>query len=81
MVGKVYRGGPAAQAGLQGVGSEGRRVFPGDLIQAVNGRAIEDWDSLLDAIEALPLGGSADLDIQRGGRKLRVPIRLEAARE
>lgn len=81
MVGKVHRGGPAARAGLQGVATEGRRVFPGDLIQAVNGRAVEDWDSLLDLVEALPIGGSADLDIERGGRKQRVRIRLEAARE
>ncbi|WP_306590162.1 S1C family serine protease [Geothrix sp. 21YS21S-4] len=81
MVGKVFRGGAAARAGLQGVGAEGRRVLPGDLIQAVNGRAVEDWDGLLDAVEALPLGGTADLEIQRDGRKLRVAIRLEAARE
>ena len=81
MVGRVFRGGPAARAGLQGVRVEGRRVFAGDLIQAVNGRAIEDWDSLLDAVEALPLGGSADLDLQREGRRMRVAIRLEAARE
>jgi S1-C subfamily serine protease len=81
MVGKVFRGGAAARAGLQGVGTEGRRVFPGDLVQAVNGRAVEDWDALLDALEALPLGSSAQLDIERGGRKLKVPLRLEAARE
>ncbi|WP_243287739.1 S1C family serine protease [Geothrix terrae] len=81
MVGKVYRGGPAARAGLQGVGAEGRRVVPGDLIQSVNGKTVEDWDSLLDAIEALPLGGTAQLDIQREGRRMRVPIRLEAARD
>jgi len=80
MVGKVIRGGAAARAGLQGVGAEGRRVLPGDLIQAVNGRAIEDWDSLLDAVEALPLGSSAQLDIEREGRQQRVTIRLEAGR-
>ena len=81
MVGKVLRGGSAARAGLQGVGVEGRRVLPGDLIQAVNGRRIEDWDSLLDAVEALPLGSTAQLEIERAGRSVRVPIRLEAGRE
>ncbi|MFZ1375697.1 MAG: trypsin-like peptidase domain-containing protein [Geothrix sp.] len=80
MVGKVIRGGAAARAGLQGVGAEGRRVLPGDLIQAVNGRTVEDWDSLLDAVEALPLGSSAQLDIEREGRQQRVTIRLEAGR-
>ena len=81
MVGKVIRGGSAARAGLQGVVSEGRRVVPGDLIQAVNGRPVEDWDTLLDAVEALPLGATVQLDLKRGGSKVRVPIRLEAARE
>jgi S1-C subfamily serine protease len=81
MVGKVLRGSAAARAGLLGVGVEGHRVSAGDLIQAVNGRPIEDWDGLLDAVEALPLGGTVDLEVQREGRKLRVAIRLEAARE
>jgi S1-C subfamily serine protease len=81
MVGKVFRGGAAARAGLQGVGVEGRKVVAGDLIQAVNGRTIEDWDGLLDAVEALPLGSSAQFDIQRQGQRLRVPIRLEPARD
>jgi S1-C subfamily serine protease len=80
MVGKVYRGGAAAQAGLQGVGMEGRRVFAGDLIQAVNGRPVTDWDALLDAVEALPLGSTTELDIQRRGQRLRLPIRVEAGR-
>jgi S1-C subfamily serine protease len=81
MVGKVYRGGAAAEAGLQGVGVEGRRVLPGDLIQNVNGRAVEDWDSLLDAVEALPLGSTVNLDVQREGKRVRVPMRLKAARD
>ena len=81
MVGKVLRGKAAERAGLQGVIAEGRRVLPGDLIQGVNGRAIEDWDSLLDGVEALPLGTTVDLDVQREGRKRRVAIKLEAARD
>ena len=56
-------------------------IFAGDLIQAGNGRTVEDWDGLLDAIEALPLGNSVDFDVQREGRKLRVAMRLEAARD
>jgi len=80
MVGKVVRGGAAARAGLQGVGAEGRRVFAGDLIQAANGRPVEDWDGLLDTVEALPLGSTVTLDVQREGRRLRVALRLEAAR-
>ncbi|MBP7618226.1 MAG: PDZ domain-containing protein, partial [Geothrix sp.] len=65
----------------QGVTTEGRRVLPGDLVQAVNGRTVEDWDALLDAVEALPLGSTVELLVLRDGRKLRIPLRLEAARD
>ncbi len=81
MVGKVARGGAAARAGLQGVTVDGRHVLAGDLIQAVNGKAVDDWDALLDVVEALPLGSSATLDITREGRKQKINIRLEAARD
>jgi len=81
MVGKVARGGAAARAGLQGVSVEGRRVFAGDLVQGVNGRTIEDWDGLLDAVEALPLGSTVHLEVEREGRKVRVPLRLEVGRD
>ncbi|WLT32421.1 S1C family serine protease [Geothrix sp. PMB-07] len=81
MVGKVQRGGAADRAGLQGVGTEGRRVLPGDLIQAVNGKTVEDWDSLLDVVEAQPLGSSVALDVEREGRRLKVQLKLQAARD
>ncbi len=78
MVGRVQPGGPAARGGLKGVASEGRRLLPGDLIQAVNGRSVQDWDSLLDAVEALPLGSSAELEVMRGGRSMKLRVKLEA---
>jgi len=81
MVGKVFRGGAAARAGLRGVSVDGRQVSAGDLIQGVNGRRIDDWDGLLDAVEALPLGSTVDLDLQREGRRMRLAIRLETAKE
>lgn len=81
MVGRVYRRGAAAKAGLQGVTIQGRQAFAGDLIQGVNGQPVADWDALLDAVEALPLGSTVSLDVQRNGRHLRVPLKIEAARE
>jgi S1-C subfamily serine protease len=80
MVGKVARSGAAARAGLRGVTVEGRNALAGDLIQAVNGRAVGDWDNLLDALEALPMSSTAELTVQREGRIQRVALRLEAAR-
>ena len=81
MVGRVFRGGPADRAGLRGVAVQGRQAFAGDLIQAVNGRPVADWDALLDAVEALPPNSTVTLEIQRGGRRLQVPLRLGVARD
>ncbi len=79
MVGRVYRGGAAARAGLRGVTLDGRRVYPGDLIQAVNGRPVADWDGLLDALEALPPGSTATLEVLRGDRRLRLSLPVAPA--
>jgi S1-C subfamily serine protease len=42
---------------------------------------VADWDALLDAVEALPLGSTTELDIQRRGQRLRLSIRVEAGRD
>lgn len=80
MVAKVNKGGAAAKAGLRGISLSGRRVQAGDLIRAVNGKPVEDYDTLLDAVETLPLGSSATLDIDRDGERQRVNISLQAGR-
>ena len=80
MVGRVYRGTPAARAGLQGVGREGRQVFAGDLITAVDGQAVDSWDTLLDALEARPLGSTVTLRVRREGRDLNLGFPLVAER-
>ena len=73
---------PGAQPAPQ---DEQPRLAPGQqrghVVQAVNGRPVEDWDTLLDAVEALPLGSTVELLVLRDGRKLRIPLRLEAARD
>ncbi len=80
MVGRVARGGAAARAGLRGVEREGRRLFAGDLITSVDGKAVDSWDTLLDLVEAKPLGSSVRIGYSREGRPGEAMLRLEAER-
>lgn len=78
---RVQRGGAAERAGIQGIMRSGRRFLLGDVITGINGKAVKDMDGLLDILETEALGASVQLEILRDGKKLRVPLRLEAARE
>jgi len=60
---------PAARAGIR----------TGDLILAVDGQAVDDPNAFDYRFATKPLGGSAQLDIVRAGKELRVAIALETA--
>ncbi|WP_404325613.1 DegQ family serine endoprotease [Aerophototrophica crusticola] len=66
LVNQVKPGGPAAQAGL--------RV--GDVVTAVNGRPVDDPDSLRYRVATLPIGGTASLTVLRQGREQQLSLRL-----
>ncbi len=80
MVGRVFRGGAAAKAGLQGVAREGRSLYAGDVITQVDGRPVDSWDTLLDLVEAKPLGTQVRLRFERAGRSAEVALTLEPER-
>ncbi len=80
MVGRILRGGAAARAGLRGVESEGRRIFAGDLITSVEGRPVDSWDTLLDLVEAKPLGSSVRIGYTRDGQAGETLLKLEPER-
>ena len=71
IVSNVYPGGPAARAGL--------RI--GDVITAINGREVANPRALRFRIATLSQGGRAQLDVMRGGRALKLTLRLGAAPE
>lgn len=64
---EVYPGGPADRAGI--------RI--GDVIVAVQGRAVTDTAALDYRIATLPAGESSEMELVRRGRPLVVPIRAE----
>jgi Do/DeqQ family serine protease len=69
LVANVAPGSPAARAGLK----------LSDLIVAIDGQAIEDPNAFDYRFATRPLGGSAQIDVQRGGRTVRISIPLEVA--
>ncbi len=66
-IGSVDSGTPAAEAG----------VLPGDRVVAVDGEAVGTWGALADRVAALGEGDHR-LTVERDGRTLELPVRLDA---
>ena len=69
LVASVVSGSPAARAGLKS----------SDLITAIDGQVVEDPNAFDYRFATRPLGGSAQIDVQRGGKPLKLTIALETA--
>ncbi len=67
----VVKGSPAAEAGLKS----------SDVILSIDGQNVDDPDSFGYRMATKHLGGTASLGILRGGKRLVVPVKLEAAPE
>lgn len=76
LVGQLYQGGPADVAGVRGANQQvivgNRRVLVGgDIITAVNGVSISDWNSLLEYLEfETEVGQSISLTLIRDGDEI-----------
>src|SRR6187401_2994160 len=69
LVANVTPNGPAARAGLK----------PSDLIVAVEGQTIDDPNAFDYRFATRPLGGSAQIDVQRSGKTVKLTVPLETA--
>jgi S1-C subfamily serine protease len=69
LVASVVPNGPAARAGLKS----------SDLIVAVDGQTIDDPNAFDYRFATRPLGGTAQVDVQRSGRPVRLTVALETA--
>lgn len=70
LVATIEPGSPAEQAGLR----------PGDVIAAIDGAEVRDWDQLRARIRAHQAGDDVVLDVTRGTQRLRVLVTLGAGR-
>ena len=74
---KVVSGSSAEQAGLRGTSQVGDGLVLGDIILAVNGRKVTDYDSLRDEIERYEVGASVLLTLLRDEATAEVSVQLE----
>jgi 2-alkenal reductase len=77
----VEPGGPADAAGLRGstgtTAVDGVEIpVGGDVVVAVNGEPVQDFNALLEAIAFSQPGDTLDLTVLRDGQQLQVPATL-----
>jgi serine protease Do len=70
----VVNDGPARSAGLRSENADGA----GDIIVAIDGQAVDEWDHLLFALGARAPGDNVILTVMRGGARLDIPVVLGA---
>ena len=78
MVLKVQPGSTAEKAGLRGTTQVKEGLVLGDIILAVNGKAVKDYDTLRDELERHEVGQSVALTLMRDAATVEVQVVLEA---
>lgn len=78
MVLKVQPGSTAEKAGLRGTTQVREGLVLGDVILAVNGKAVRDYDNLRDELERSEVGESVTLTLMRDASTVEVKVPLEA---
>lgn len=74
VVAEVIRGSPAAQAGLKAL--DGRTGELGDVIVAVNGRAVEAMGTFAAELDRSGIDSVAELTVIRDGRERKVKVKI-----
>ncbi|MDZ5459335.1 S1C family serine protease [Azohydromonas lata] len=76
---RVTPGWPAQRAGLQPFArAAAGGITAGDVITAVNGAPVEDFDDLLNELERFQSGDTVTLSVWRSGRTRQVSVKLAA---
>lgn len=78
MIMKVQPGSSAEKAGLRGTTQVREGLVLGDVIVAVNGKKIRDYDTLRDELERFEVGQNVVLSLLRDAATVDVQVALEA---
>jgi S1-C subfamily serine protease len=76
VINQVFRGSPAAAAGLRGIQRTPRGTFAGDIIVGVDGEKVETFDDLYNALDGRNPGDVAKIHLLRGDSEIEVEITL-----
>lgn len=74
----VVSGSPADKAGLQGIEQDVAGIRLGDVIVAINGERIQDYDDLYNTLDKLHPGEKAEITVRRGNKQRSVSLELMA---
>jgi S1-C subfamily serine protease len=75
---KVEPNGAAARAGIQPTRLDSEEnVILGDIIVSIGGQKVANANDLYKALDLYQVGDSVQVEVMRGGRKLRVTVRLQ----
>jgi S1-C subfamily serine protease len=73
----VIPGGPAEKAGLRGLTESDRGLLLGDVIVGLDGKVIDDYDALYNALDGRKPGEKARVDLLRDRKKISVELELQ----
>jgi S1-C subfamily serine protease len=79
IIGTVVDKGPADKAGLRGMTQDRYgRVYLGDVILSVDGKAVNNLDDIYQILETKKIGDPVELKYRREGKILTTSVRLQA---
>ncbi len=79
MIQDVLEGGPAARAGIRGIERrDDGYIVAGDVIEAIDGRPIANYNALREALESAKVGDEVAVTIRRGRDRMDVRVTLDA---
>lgn len=70
----VQADGPAAKAGVQGIKRSLRGLTLGDVVVGVDGKKVDDYDDLYNALDVHRPGDKVQVTLQRGEEKVNVTV-------
>jgi len=75
----TQRGGPAANAGLQGLSQTEDGIELGDIIVGIDSEKVSNNDDMLRLLDKHKLGDTVQVEVVRRGRRTVVPVQLTEA--